>query len=127
MILVSEFGDKTFFIAAIMSMKQPRFIVFCGSFSALVLMTILSAGLGFAVPNLLPKVCPTLLHVLRFQIAHADLSNLKLFHYKCQIFTSCVWWGRGAFLGKLRPNQTKNFKYSNFCSLLFDNPWRVVL
>lgn len=41
-ILVSEIGDKTFFIAAIMAMRHPRLIVFCGAISALILMTILS-------------------------------------------------------------------------------------
>lgn len=55
MILVSELGDKTFFIAAIMSMKHGRMVVFSGAIAALALMTVLSAVMGFAVPNLLPK------------------------------------------------------------------------
>lgn len=41
-ILVSELGDKTFFIAAIMAMRHSRLIVFLGAISALALMTILS-------------------------------------------------------------------------------------
>lgn len=41
-IVVSELGDKTFFIAAIMAMRHPRLIVFSGAISALALMTILS-------------------------------------------------------------------------------------
>lgn len=41
-ILVSELGDKTFFIAAIMAMRHPRLIVFSGAIAALGLMTILS-------------------------------------------------------------------------------------
>jgi len=41
-IVVSELGDKTFFIAAIMAMKHPRLTVFIGAISALALMTILS-------------------------------------------------------------------------------------
>lgn len=41
-ILVSEIGDKTFFIAAIMAMKHPRTTVFAGAISALALMTVLS-------------------------------------------------------------------------------------
>ena len=89
MILVSEIGDKTFFIAAIMAMKNPRstvgFLVeashtlspkfsnsteqtffsalrapeqvmylqvFAGAFAALAAMTVLSAGMGWAAPNL---------------------------------------------------------------------------
>lgn len=45
-ILVSEIGDKTFFIAAIMAMKHPRLTVFAGAIAALALMTILS-GISF--------------------------------------------------------------------------------
>lgn len=47
-ILVSELGDKTFFIAAIMAMQHSRLIVFAGAISALALMTILSAVFGLA-------------------------------------------------------------------------------
>lgn len=46
-ILVSEIGDKTFFIAAIMAMRHPRLTVFLGAISALVLMTILSGKKSF--------------------------------------------------------------------------------
>mmetsp|Transcript_40588 Transcript_40588/g.79636 ORF Transcript_40588/g.79636 Transcript_40588/m.79636 type:complete len:331 (+) Transcript_40588:18-1010(+) len=55
MIIVSEIGDKTFFIAAIMAMRHNKFQVFASAISALAVMTILSAALGFALPNLLPK------------------------------------------------------------------------
>ena len=47
-IIVSELGDKTFFIAAIMSMRHSRLVVFIGAMGALGLMTVLSAVLGFA-------------------------------------------------------------------------------
>jgi len=47
-IIVSELGDKTFFIAAIMAMRHPRLTVFAGAMGALAVMTILSAMLGFA-------------------------------------------------------------------------------
>ncbi|XP_054261622.1 transmembrane protein 165 isoform X3 [Macrosteles quadrilineatus] len=46
-IIVSEIGDKTFFIAAIMAMKHSRLTVFLGAISALVLMTILSVLFGW--------------------------------------------------------------------------------
>lgn len=80
MILVSEIGDKTFFIAAVMAMKNPRTTVchtlfnrarclahqtlrtssadrraaqvFAGALGALAAMTILSAAMGWAAPNL---------------------------------------------------------------------------
>eukprot|EP01060_Flectonema_neradi_P003514 TRINITY_DN1225_c1_g1_i1.p1 TRINITY_DN1225_c1_g1~~TRINITY_DN1225_c1_g1_i1.p1 ORF type:complete len:288 (+),score=70.87 TRINITY_DN1225_c1_g1_i1:62-865(+) len=54
MILVSEIGDKTFFIACLMAMRNDRTVVFCGAISALTAMTILSAALGYIVPTLLP-------------------------------------------------------------------------
>lgn len=47
-IIVSEIGDKTFFIAAILAMKYSRWLVFCGALSALGLMTFLSVCLGYA-------------------------------------------------------------------------------
>lgn len=53
MILFSEIGDKTFLVAALMAMKHPPTLVFSAAFSALFVMTILSAVLGHAVPALL--------------------------------------------------------------------------
>ena len=55
MILISEIGDKTFFIAAIMAMRNPRGVVFAGAIGALAVMTVLSAALGWAAPNLISK------------------------------------------------------------------------
>lgn len=55
MIVVSEIGDKTFFIAAIMSMKHSRLTVFTGAISALALMTILSVFFGW-VATVIPRV-----------------------------------------------------------------------
>ena len=55
MIIVTELGDKTFFIAAILAMRQSRAVVFGGAIAALALMTVLSAMIGFALPNLLPR------------------------------------------------------------------------
>lgn len=54
-ILVSEIGDKTFFIAAIMAMRHPRLIVFSGAIGALGLMTVLSAVFGIAA-TIIPRV-----------------------------------------------------------------------
>lgn len=41
-IIVSELGDKTFFIAAIMAMRHSRVTVFTGALGALAFMTVLS-------------------------------------------------------------------------------------
>lgn len=55
-ILVSEIGDETFFIAAIMAMRHPRSVVFAGSLGALAVMTVLSSVIGYFVPALLAQV-----------------------------------------------------------------------
>ncbi|WVQ82056.1 hypothetical protein IAT38_004184 [Cryptococcus sp. DSM 104549] len=56
MIVVSEIGDKTFLIAAIMATRHPRKTVFAGAFASLVVMSILSAALGRVILGLIPKV-----------------------------------------------------------------------
>lgn len=53
-IIVSELGDKTFFIAAIMAMRYNRIAVFGGAILALVLMTGISTAFGWVVPRLIP-------------------------------------------------------------------------
>ncbi|KAI3932373.1 hypothetical protein MKW92_037648 [Papaver armeniacum] len=55
MILVSEIGDETFIIAALMAMRHPKSIVLSGALSALFVMTVLSTGLGRIVPNLISR------------------------------------------------------------------------
>eukprot|EP00662_Eupelagonemidae_sp_cell21_P025036 gene25036-64873_t len=51
MILVSEIGDKTFFIACLMAMRHPRLVIFGGAISALAVQTlaavVLFTGFGF--------------------------------------------------------------------------------
>ncbi|MGF1499863.1 MAG: TMEM165/GDT1 family protein [Elainellaceae cyanobacterium] len=54
LITLSELGDKTFFIGAILAMRHPRRWVFLGVTLALAAMTILSVGLG-QVAALLPQ------------------------------------------------------------------------
>ncbi|XP_050434710.1 transmembrane protein 165 isoform X2 [Adelges cooleyi] len=53
-IVVSELGDKTFFIAAIMAMRHSRITVFAGAISALALMTVLSVLFGYAA-TIIPR------------------------------------------------------------------------
>ncbi|KAJ7236718.1 hypothetical protein B0H12DRAFT_1139875 [Mycena haematopus] len=55
MIIVSEIGDKTFLIAAILAMRHPRIVVFGGAFGSLVVMSLLSAEMGHILPTLIPK------------------------------------------------------------------------
>jgi len=55
MIIATEIGDKTFFIAAVLSMKHSRSAVFTGAILALVIMTILSTAMGLVLPNIMPR------------------------------------------------------------------------
>jgi len=55
MIIATEIGDKTFFIAAVLSMRNSRLHVFLGALSALICMTILSTMMGLILPSFLPK------------------------------------------------------------------------
>lgn len=55
MILVTELGDKTFFIAALLAMRHDRLAVFFGSAGALAAMTALSATIGLVLPKLMPR------------------------------------------------------------------------
>ncbi len=54
-ILISEIGDNTFFIAAVMAMKYPRAVVFFGSIAALITMTFVSVLCGWAF-SVIPHV-----------------------------------------------------------------------
>ncbi len=56
MIIFTELGDKTFFIAAIMAMRYSRMVVYTGAIGALALMTVLSAVIGLALPAILSPV-----------------------------------------------------------------------
>uniref|UniRef100_A0A6N2MEJ9 GDT1 family protein n=1 Tax=Salix viminalis TaxID=40686 RepID=A0A6N2MEJ9_SALVM len=55
MTVLSEIGDKTFFAAAILAMRHPRRFVLSGCLSALIVMTIISAVVGWAAPNLISR------------------------------------------------------------------------
>ncbi|CAO2828401.1 unnamed protein product [Amaranthus hypochondriacus] len=55
MTILSEIGDKTFIAAAILAMRHPRRLVLTGCLSALIVMTILSAVVGWAAPNLISR------------------------------------------------------------------------
>ena len=55
MTVATEVGDKTFCIAAVMAMRYNRLLVFSGAAGALLVMTVLSVGIGVALPALLPK------------------------------------------------------------------------
>lgn len=51
LIFLSELGDKTFFIAALLAMRVGKWLSFTGSVAALSLMTLISVGIGVVFKN----------------------------------------------------------------------------
>lgn len=78
MVMVSELGDKTFFIAAVMAMKHPRGVVLAGALGALALMTVLSAAAGFALPSVLPRVYTHYASVVLFLVFGVKLLKVRM-------------------------------------------------
>ena len=61
LIFVSEIGDKTFFIAALLAAKYNKFISFTGSIGALAVMTVISTVIGqifHVIPSSLTQGVP---------------------------------------------------------------------
>ncbi|XBW36483.1 hypothetical protein QEN19_002060 [Hanseniaspora menglaensis] len=82
MILVSEVGDKTFLIAALMAMKNNRYVVFSASIASLAIMTLLSGIFGQAFTTFLPEtliswVASILFFVFGFKILKEGLEMDK--------------------------------------------------
>jgi len=67
-IIVSELGDKTFFIAAIMAMRHPRLTVLTGAISALAIMHVMSALFGALALNIVPKAYTYYISAILFAI-----------------------------------------------------------
>ncbi|BGP40864.1 GCR1-dependent translation factor 1 [Rhodotorula kratochvilovae] len=72
-ILTSEIGDRTFLIAAILSMHHPRVTIFAAALSALGVMSFLSALLGNILPGLLPKQYTTAAAAVLFFVFGAKM------------------------------------------------------
>lgn len=68
-ILVTELGDETFIIAAIMAMRHPRAVVYIGAMSALVSMT----------------VCQS----LHYNLKHADTQQCQPSTLTAQLMQRC--------------------------------------
>lgn len=75
LVVVSEIGDKTFLMAAVLAMTNPRITVFTAAMSALVIMTILSCIMGQVLPQLISRqytqlVASFLFLVFGFKLAY---------------------------------------------------------
>ncbi|KAH3678287.1 hypothetical protein WICMUC_001611 [Wickerhamomyces mucosus] len=82
MIVVSEIGDKTFLISALMAMRHSRIIVFSASFASLAIMTVLSGIVGHALPTLISQrltqfLAAGLFVVFGFKLAKEGLAMPK--------------------------------------------------
>lgn len=74
MIIISELGDKTFFLAAVLSMrasKKDKLKVFLGSIIALALMSLLSVLLGGFIFTWIPTIYTRIASSLLFLIFSA--------------------------------------------------------
>lgn len=79
-IWATEIGDKTFFIAAILSMKKDRVVVFAGAIGALIVMTVLSVVMGMVATKFLPPavthyVGAVLVRPHTVSVIHGDLCS----------------------------------------------------
>jgi putative Ca2+/H+ antiporter (TMEM165/GDT1 family) len=72
MIIISEIGDKTFFIAAILAMQHSKLLVFTGAILSLALMHSLSVLLGFAA-IIIPRWITFYLGALLFAVFGAKM------------------------------------------------------
>ena len=77
MIIVSELGDKTFFIAAIMAMRHPRLTVLSGAMLALAVMHVMSALFGALALNIIPRAYTYYISGILFAIF--GIKNTRLF------------------------------------------------
>jgi len=73
-IIVSELGDKTFFIAAILSMKHPRLTVFAGAICSLAFMHVMASFFGYAT-TVIPR-----LYTYYISSALFAIFGLKMLH-----------------------------------------------
>mmetsp|Transcript_15310 Transcript_15310/g.42816 ORF Transcript_15310/g.42816 Transcript_15310/m.42816 type:complete len:341 (-) Transcript_15310:232-1254(-) len=63
LILFSEIGDKTFFLAMLLALQQSKTEVFVGTFGALAVMTVISVGLGQVLHQVDEILPPSLTNV----------------------------------------------------------------
>jgi hypothetical protein len=88
LIFLSELGDKTFFIAALLAMKLGRWVSFVGSVAALAAMTLISVGIGAA--------CSKLPESLQSSLPIGELAGVALlvfFGLKALMVGCCVGGG----------------------------------
>ena len=57
LIFLSEIGDKTFFIAALLAMKLGKWVSFLGSLTSLSVMTVISVVIGVVFSRVGARVC----------------------------------------------------------------------
>ncbi|EPB72210.1 hypothetical protein ANCCEY_08699 [Ancylostoma ceylanicum] len=103
-IIVSELGDKTWFIAVIMAMRHSRLTVFSGAMAALALMTVLSACLGW-VTQLIPRMVTYYVSTALFA-----LFGLKMLHEGYHIRRKQTFKGKFLFPKKRTRAEEEEFE-----------------
>eukprot|EP00418_Pyrodinium_bahamense_P072435 CAMPEP_0179085748 /NCGR_PEP_ID=MMETSP0796-20121207/38852_1 /TAXON_ID=73915 /ORGANISM="Pyrodinium bahamense, Strain pbaha01" /LENGTH=201 /DNA_ID=CAMNT_0020783193 /DNA_START=41 /DNA_END=646 /DNA_ORIENTATION=- len=88
MVVGTELGDKTFFIAALLAMSRPPHLIFLGCWGALAVMTVLSSSLGFLMPALLTP-----------QVTHYLVIGLFLFFGSSAAKTAYEQYSKGEGVG----------------------------
>jgi putative Ca2+/H+ antiporter (TMEM165/GDT1 family) len=100
MIMVSENGDKTFLITAILAMKHSRMVVFAGAFASMLIMSVFSTLFSTLVGRLIPTYllsktytdfCAALLflivglHMLHEALYMEDDENDEMEEAECEV------------------------------------------
>ena len=89
-IIVTEIGDKTFFIAAILCMKYGRLTVYLGAMAALTVMHLLSSFMGYTLPTLIPRFYTHYISAVTY-LYKSFLNGCSLFAFNCSLLVSiCV-------------------------------------
>lgn len=85
-ILVSEIGDKTFLIAAVLAMTHSRLLIFSAAMTALFIMTVLSATVGNMLKDIISRQYTEVLSAVLFLVFGTTLMRdaLKMTGTECQ-------------------------------------------
>ncbi|KAH9589210.1 Gdt1 family [Trypanosoma melophagium] len=104
MIIFSEIGDKTFFIACLMAMRHSKAIVFLGAIGALATMTVLSALMGVMVPNVLSVRVTEALAVVLFLFFGCNILYGELYRRNVEVESEDEMAEAAAVLRRRDPN-----------------------
>lgn len=88
LILFSELGDKTFFLAVLLALKENKSIVFAGTFGALAIMTVISVSSPFQPLQRLGRIEGPLNECNKVIWLHS-LAAMEMFAFSMEIGCTC--------------------------------------